>query len=160
VSAFEEIVSDLDYPMTIVTASNGRERAGCLVGFSTQCSIDPSRYAVCLSKNNRTARVAADAPVLVVHLLRPGDDHLARLFGEATGDDVAKFDLCAWAPGPGGAPVLAKCDWFAGRVAQRIDVGDHVLHLLDVGPEGAIVSRSHGQLGFQAVQELEPGHPA
>jgi flavin reductase (DIM6/NTAB) family NADH-FMN oxidoreductase RutF len=160
VSAFEKIVSDLDYPMTIVTASNGNERAGCLVGFSTQCSIDPSRYAVCLSKKNRTTTVAADAHELVVHLLRPGDDDLARLFGETTGDDVAKFDICSWAPGPGGAPILAECDWFAGRVAQRIDVGDHILHLLDVGTEGAIVSRSHGQLGFQAVQVLEPGHDA
>ena len=40
---FEECVAELDYPMIVVTVASGAERAGCLVGFSTKCSIDPAR---------------------------------------------------------------------------------------------------------------------
>jgi hypothetical protein len=43
---------------------------------------------------------------------------------------------------------------------QRIDVGDHILHLLDVIDEGRSVSGHAGQLGFQAVRDLDPGHGA
>ncbi|HEV3001376.1 MAG TPA: flavin reductase, partial [Solirubrobacteraceae bacterium] len=62
--AVHELVSDLDYPMFIVTATNGRERAGCLVGFATQTSIRPGRFLVCLSEKNRTYRVAGAAEFL------------------------------------------------------------------------------------------------
>ena len=34
--AFHSLVADLDYPMFVVTACDGSERAGCLVGFLTQ----------------------------------------------------------------------------------------------------------------------------
>ena len=51
---FEELVATLDPPMFVVTARAGDERDGCLVGFATQCSIDPPRFFVCLSEKNRT----------------------------------------------------------------------------------------------------------
>ena len=63
------LVSALDYPMFIVTVAAGDERAGCLVGFATQCSIDPPRFLVCISDKNRTFRVARDADTMVVHLV-------------------------------------------------------------------------------------------
>src|SRR5688500_14810059 len=114
-----ELVSTIDYPMYIVTAAAGGERAGWLVGFTTQCSIDPPRFLVCLSDKNRTFRVARRAEVLVVHLVPETEDALARLFGSETGDDVDKFARCEWTPGPHGAPVLAACrNWFAGRVLE------------------------------------------
>jgi flavin reductase (DIM6/NTAB) family NADH-FMN oxidoreductase RutF len=159
-AAFESIVSGLDYPMIVVSVASGADRAGCLAGFSTQCSIDPARYAVCISKRNRTAEIATRTEMMVIHFLRPGDDVLARLFGEQTDDEVPKFDRCAWLPGPGDTPVIAGCDWFAGRIVQRVDVGDHMLHVLDVLDEGSSMSARAGQLGFQAVRDLDSGHDA
>ena len=44
--AFEALMADLDQPSYVVTAADGDERAGCLVGFATQCSIEPPRFAV------------------------------------------------------------------------------------------------------------------
>ncbi len=52
-----------------------------------------------------------------------------------------KFLSCAWAPGPGGAPVLEGCDWFAGTVRDRVELGDHVGFVLDVTDLG-MASRS------------------
>jgi flavin reductase (DIM6/NTAB) family NADH-FMN oxidoreductase RutF len=66
-STFNSLVGDLDHPMFIVTACAEGERCGCLVGFATQASIDPSRFLVCLSHENRTYRVGRDTELLGVH---------------------------------------------------------------------------------------------
>ena len=155
--AFERLVNRLDYPMLVVTAEAGGERAGCLVGFATQCSIDPPRFLLCLSRANHTYRVARRAGTLVAHVLGPEHQELAALFGEQTGDAVDKFARCRWRPGPGG-PVLEACrHWFAGRVLDRFEVGDHVAFLVE--PAAVAAGRIGGQLSFQDVRRLRPGHP-
>jgi flavin reductase (DIM6/NTAB) family NADH-FMN oxidoreductase RutF len=161
--AFARITATLDYPMFVLTVGSGDgERSGCLVGFASQCSIDPARFMVCVSKRNHTFGLANAAEVLVLHVLRdvPHDRDLARLFGEETGDEVDKFARCDWDAGPGGTPVLRDCDWFAGRVVDRVDCGDHVGFLVDVIDEGGAPRSREPQLGFQAVRDLDPGHEA
>ena len=158
-----EILSRLaartDTPMVIVTAAapDGR-RSGCLVGFWTQCSIRPPRVLACISKANHTLPVATAAPVLAVHWLADDDQRLAELFGGETGDEVDKFEHCSWQPGPEGVPVLDGVKgWIAGPIVGRFEVGDHVAFVLDA-ETGAASDTSVGQLGFQAVKGLEPGH--
>jgi flavin reductase (DIM6/NTAB) family NADH-FMN oxidoreductase RutF len=156
---FQALISGIDYPMFIVTTSAASERAGCLVGFVTQASIDPPRLLVLLSKANRTLGVAEKADMLVIHFLGSDDHDLAALFGEQTGDEVDKFAACAWHEGPGGAPVVEGTrGWAAGPILARLDAGDHVAHLVDVRQAETDVGA--GQLGFQAVRDLQPGHPA
>ncbi|MFD9425372.1 MULTISPECIES: flavin reductase family protein [unclassified Streptomyces] len=150
----------LDYPLYIVTAEAAGERAGCLVGFGSQCSIRPARFVVWLSKANRTYRVAARADRLAVHLLAHDQGHMARLFGGETGDRTDKFARAAWHPGPGGAPVLNEAPaWFVGRVEKRLDGGDHVGFLL--APE--VAQRPAGDslclLSLADGHDITPGHP-
>ena len=156
---FRDLTGDLDLSMLVVTASDGRRQAGCLVGFATQCSIDPPRHLVCISKRNHTAAVAAGADVLVVHALEADQMELARLFGEQTGDEIDKFADVRWRPGPGGAPVLDDCrSWFAGRVLDRFDLGDHTglwLEPVDVAHQPGLEP-----LHFSAVKDMVPGHRA
>ncbi len=156
---FHDIAADLDYPMMIVTAAADGERGGCLVGFAAQCSIDPLRFMVWLSKKNHTCGVAACSDTLVVHFLASTDRDLAVLFGNETGDEVDKFARCRWHSGPSGAPVLSDCArWFAGRVVERDDTGDHLAFLLD--PFDGHAAPWSGQLGFRQVMDIEPGHDA
>jgi flavin reductase (DIM6/NTAB) family NADH-FMN oxidoreductase RutF len=158
--AFQRISATIDTPMFVVTASDGRERDGCLVGFATQCSIHPPRYLVCLSVKNRTTRIARDSRTLVVHVLREHQRDVARLFGGETGDDVDKLAEVDWHAGPDGVPVLDGCDWFAGRVrARHDDLGDHEGFVIDV-VDARFDAPAHAQLGFQAVRGMDPGHPA
>lgn len=158
-AAFHDLVGELDAPMFIVTADAGGRRSGCLVGFGSQTSIDPPRFLVCLSRENLTYRVALDCALLAVHLVPGERDDLARLFGGQTGDDTDKFARCDWYPGPGGLPILRAChDWFAGRVIEHLDLGDHVGFLLDP----VHVHREGGaeHIEFQQAKDIEPGHPA
>lgn len=153
------LVSAIDYPMYIVTVAAGGRRAGCLVGFTTQCSIDPPRFIVCISVANHTFRVARTARVMIVHLVPERASDLAELFGSETGDRVDKFARCEWSPGPGGAPVLAGCpNWFAGRVLQRVPAGDHWAHLLE--PFDAGSGPDTEAFTFHRARRIRPGHPA
>ena len=131
---FNALVGDLDYPMFIVTAAAGGERAGCLVGFATQCSIDPPRFLVCISEKNRTFQVAQRAEALGVHLL-PAD---------ATDLEV---------------PLLERCrNRFVGRVQSRLDAGDHVAFLLE--PVAAERGHPVRPFPFHRARRFEPGHDA
>ncbi|MFF8288828.1 flavin reductase family protein [Streptomyces sp. NPDC016309] len=156
--AFSDLV---DYPMYVVTAEADGERAGCLVGFASQCSIHPPRFTVWLSTANRTYRVARHATHLAVHLLRREQHGLARLFGGETGDKTDKFRQVAWWPGPGGAPVLAgTCAWFVGRVLDRVHGGDHVGFLLDPVEASPPTAERPPLVMFSDVGDISPGHPA
>ena len=159
--AFECIAGMLDYPMFVVTTRAGDELAGCLVGFTSQVSINPARFLVGLSKRNHTYRVASrGATHLAVHLIDRRHRDLARLFGSETGDRIDKFSRCAWREGPEGLPVLTDAAaWFTGRILGRSDLGDHVGHLTQ--PQGGqVCPRARDWVSFSDVRDLEPGHQA
>jgi flavin reductase (DIM6/NTAB) family NADH-FMN oxidoreductase RutF len=155
---FLSIAGSIDYPILIVTTAAGDARAGCVVGFATQSSFDPPRFLVCLSRANRTFRVAAEADALAVHLVPRAAAGLVELFGGETGDDVDKFERSAWTPGPRGLPILDDCpSWFAGEVRDRLDLGDHVGYLL---APCAATFEDGDWVTVHDVRHVEPGHPA
>lgn len=155
--SFERLVADLDYPMFIATTRVGEEAAGCLVGFATQCSIDPARFLICLSKKNRTCRAARSADFLAVHFVPKSAAGLAELFGGETGDEVDKFDRCAWHEGARRMPILDQCgNWFVGEIVGREDLGDHIGLLL--GPVAARAGTPADEFSFHRARRIDPGH--
>jgi flavin reductase (DIM6/NTAB) family NADH-FMN oxidoreductase RutF len=157
---FQKLVAQLDYPMFIATVAAAGERAGCLVGFATQCSIHPPRFLAGISDKNRTFRVARDAEVMAIHIVPEGASELAELFGGETGDEVDKFARCAWQAGPDGTPLLDDCpNRFVGRILGRLDFGDHTGMVLE--PFLAEVEEQEKeQLGFRRAKRIDPGHEA
>jgi flavin reductase (DIM6/NTAB) family NADH-FMN oxidoreductase RutF len=141
----------------IVTAADGGDREGCLVGFATQASIDPPRLLVCLSVQNATFAVAERATHLGVHIIPAGRRDLAELFGGETGDEVDKLARCPWETGPGGAPLLLGCPMrLSGRVLSRHPFGDHVGFLLE--PVAVWAVDPFEALGIDEAGGIEPGH--
>jgi flavin reductase (DIM6/NTAB) family NADH-FMN oxidoreductase RutF len=156
-TTFPELMGQLDYSMLVVTAAADGERGGCLVGFSTQVSIHPGRFLVCISDKNRTFRIARHARELVVHFVPREQGELAELFGGQTGDEVDKFAEIDWRPGPGGAPIVTALEnWFAGRIVEHFDFGDHHGFLLE--PIEGQSGRGEGSLTFHRAKRIEPGH--
>jgi flavin reductase (DIM6/NTAB) family NADH-FMN oxidoreductase RutF len=154
---FQRLMAQLDYSLFIVTAAADGERGGCLVGFASQVSINPPRFVICLSVKNRTFVVAQRASVLVVHFVPEQAEELALLFGGQTGDETDKFSQCEWREGPNGTPVLASLqDWFAGRILERLDFGDHCGLLLE--PMDGEAHHSGSPLTFRRAKWIEPGH--
>ena len=148
----------LNYPVYIVTTVANDERGGCVIGFGTQSSVGPGRFLACLSRKNRTYRLAREAEALAVHVA-PRDQQLVELFGGETGDEIDKFEHCEWHAGPRGMPILDGCPrWFVGTVCSRHDLGDHEGYLLE--PLEVQFAPGEEIVYFQAVKDaIEPGHP-
>lgn len=159
--AFDAFVASTDPAMIVVTAAADGERAGCLVGFHSQSSIDPRRYSVWLSKANRTYSVAMRASHLGVHFLTTTDFAIAELFGGHSGDDVDKFARVAWESGAGGVPLLTDLPhFFVGhRVGIEDGGGDHVCVTLEVSSEAA-PSGAFEPLRLSDATHIVPSHDA
>jgi flavin reductase (DIM6/NTAB) family NADH-FMN oxidoreductase RutF len=156
---FQKLVTQLDYPMFIATVATSEERAGCLIGFATQCSINPARFLAGISDKNHTYRVAQGAGAMGIHLVPEDATELAELFGGETGDEVDKFERSAWRPGPDGVPLLDDCpNRFVGRIVQRMDFGDHTGMVLE--PFFAEFEEPEGQFTFHRAKRIHPGHEA
>jgi flavin reductase (DIM6/NTAB) family NADH-FMN oxidoreductase RutF len=160
-TAFDELVARANPAMVIVTTVAGGERSGCLVGFHCQCSIDPPRYAVWISRANHTFGVAAHAHTFAVHFVPTSRHDLADLFGGETGDHVDKLARCDWTEGPGGVPLLDGCpDRFVGHLVEWLEEGDADHACVVLEPADALRSGSEGWLHLANVTDIEPGHGA
>jgi len=142
----DAFIDRLDPDMCVVTAAADGDRAGCLVGFASQCSIRPVRYVVWLSKVNRTYRVARTASRLAVHLL--------------TRDRTDKFAEVRWREEVGGAVVLEDAAaWFVGTVVSHTDGGDHVGFVLEPVAWGGREDAEAPLLRLSGSTSISPGHP-
>lgn len=153
---FARLVAGLDYPLFVVTTAVLNEPTGCLIGFATQCSIHPPRFLACISKKNHTFSLAEQATVLAVHVVDQDNRAIADLFGGETGDEIDKFARVGWRI-LDGVPVLHDCPrWFTARIVERLDLGDHMGHLLEpLHVEGGPAT---DQLTYQQARDIEPGH--
>jgi flavin reductase (DIM6/NTAB) family NADH-FMN oxidoreductase RutF len=155
-AAFARLAAGFDYPLYVVTTAVHNEPTGCLVGFATQCSIHPPRFLVGISRQNHTFQLAGLAAVFAVHMVDETNKAMAELFGGETGDELDKFARVPWHY-VDGVPILDDCArWFTGRVLEHIDLGDHVGHLLE--PLKVQAGTAAGQLTYQQVRDIEPGH--
>src|SRR6478736_5736908 len=109
-------MESVDPPLAVVTTVAEDERAGCLVGFHAQSSIDPERYCIWLSKANHTYRVALRARHFAVH------------FGTQSGEDTDKFAGVSFTPDEYGVPLLDDDPHriTLERIAMLDDGADHV----------------------------------
>lgn len=159
VQEFSRFVDGLDYPLYVVTTVHEGQHSGCIVGFTSQVSIDPPQMLVCISEKNHTHGLAEQADLVAVHVLSPDQQELAVLFGEETGDETDKFRQCSWHPGPDGLPLLDDAArHIVGRVRQRIPFADHLGLLLD--PVEVSVSDRPVAYTLRCAADMEPGHPA
>jgi flavin reductase (DIM6/NTAB) family NADH-FMN oxidoreductase RutF len=122
--------------------------------------VEPNSLSVWLSKADLTFRVATVADVFAVHFPAQDDIDLARIFGTLSGDDVDKFDLCAWHPGPDDVPVLDGCaQHVVGRKRALLQTtDDHACLVLD--PIEATFSGPFEPLRLSDVVHFHPGHEA
>ncbi|MFJ6698102.1 flavin reductase family protein [Streptomyces sp. NPDC091272] len=160
--SFDSFLGLVDSPAYVVTVAAEGRRAGCLVGFASQCSMSPELFMVWLSQENHTYRLARHADFLAVHLL-PQRHDLAERFGARCSAETDKFAGLDWTEGPDGTPLLtdaAAC--FVGRIVERLDSGadgDHTGFLL-----APVRTRLHPDapaevLRLSQAADIPAGHP-
>lgn len=157
-SGLDDLMGSVDSPLIVVTTSAEGERAGCLIGFHSQGSIDPEHYCFWLSKANHTYRVALRADHFAVHFLTTADHGLARHFGSRSGSEADKFTGLDLTVTEDGVPLLADLPnrLLVERIAMLDDGGDHVCttaRVTSVEVAGDFTALRPSQLG-----DLTPGH--
>lgn len=153
-------ITDATNPaLLIVTAAHHGERSGCLVGFHSQCSIVPVRYAVWISRLNHTFAIASRADHLGLHFLDESDHDLAAIFGGRTGDVDDKFAKVDWTDDEHAVPILTRCKSVivSKRTSTVDDGGDHVCIVCD---PITVESAAFRPLRLLDVDDVTPGHPA
>ncbi|WP_313406573.1 flavin reductase [Aeromicrobium sp.] len=158
--AFDTLMTSVDPPLVVVTTEVDGERAGCLVGFHSQSSIDSGHYSVWLSKANHTYRAALRATHLAVHFLTDRDLALAERFGTQCGAETDKFAGLAIDSDEHGSPLLRECPnrLVLERTAVLDDGGDHVC--LTTRVLSAHTGGTFTPLRVSDASHLDPGHPA
>jgi flavin reductase (DIM6/NTAB) family NADH-FMN oxidoreductase RutF len=155
----DDLVAAADSALVVVTTASEDQRAGCLVGFHGQCSIEPFRYSVWLSRANHTHRVALFATHFAVHFLSEQDEELAELFGTTSGDQVDKFTRCEWTAGAGDVPLLTG---LPAAVFERqslwSDASDHVCLVGE--PVAVQTGAAYRPLRLSGAHRLHAGHAA
>jgi flavin reductase (DIM6/NTAB) family NADH-FMN oxidoreductase RutF len=159
-ASFDDLVGVMGGALVVVTTAIDDQVGGCLIGFHSQCSIEPSRYALWLSRANHTYRVAVFAEHLAVHVLGADDQAIAEHWGTLSDDTADKFAGVAWTRGPGGVPLLDACPRrFVARKRTVLDDGsDHVCFVVE--PIEVQGSAGGAPLRLSSIDALEPGHAA
>jgi flavin reductase ActVB len=138
---FRDAMATLAAPLTVLTYYDALGRPGGLT-VSSVCSLSiaPPRVLFCVNQTNRGHDAAVGASHWCLHVLGPGQEHLAHRFA-GTGD---RFHGLPTLPGP--APHIAG-------VAVRIDLaadetrdgGDHTIMLARVR---GVTAPAHGGGGL------------
>jgi flavin reductase (DIM6/NTAB) family NADH-FMN oxidoreductase RutF len=159
-TSFDDLMGVMDGALVVVTTAVDDQLGGCLIGFHSQCSIDPPRYALWLSRANHTYRVAVFATHFAVHVLGPDDEEVAEHWGTLSGDTTDKFADVGWTRGPGDVPLLDACPrrFVARRLTMLDDGSDHVCFVVE--PVEARGETDRPPLRLSAMDGVEPGHPA
>jgi flavin reductase (DIM6/NTAB) family NADH-FMN oxidoreductase RutF len=158
-TGFDEIVDAANTSVVIVSAGAGGEVDACLVGFHCQCSIEPLRYAIWLSKANRTCRIATKAGALRVHWVPRDRMDLAELAGGMSLDrHPDKMQRLRWRSTVGGTILVEGTGGsFGGEILHTHDDGDHICFV--VAPFDVITSDAD-VLRFRDVADVRAGHDA
>jgi flavin reductase (DIM6/NTAB) family NADH-FMN oxidoreductase RutF len=160
-AAVDQFVLATDSAMLAVTVAVDGAVDGCLVGFHGQCSIDPQRYAVWLSRANHTYRLADRAEYLAVHSLPATATALAAQLGSITLDrnpDKLRFVATDVEPATNAAVLRGADGWFVGRIVGRAVGGDHECFVLE--PVRAEAPSTAPRLRHHDVAHLRAGHDA
>lgn len=161
--AVDRFVAAADGAMVVVTVATAGERSGCMIGFWSQCSIEPRRLALWMSVENHTTSLVDAGSVVGIHLLTVGDHDLAELFGGETTDEVDKFAALRddeWSDDEG-VPVLVRCpNRLVGRVVRVVDDGSCDHRLAIVEPVAASAADAATPLRLSDVDDVDAGHPA
>lgn len=158
--AFDTIMASLDPPMAVVTTAADGTRAGSLIGFHAQASIEEPHYCLWLSKANHTYRASLRSAHFALHLLTRDDLELARRFGTLSGEETDKFAGLDVEVDEFSVPLLRALPHrlLLDRVATLDDGGDHVCVTTRV--RSATTPGPFSPLRLSDVDDLEPGHEA
>ena len=128
-SAFKDAMSQLAAAVAIVTTGSATDPHGTTVSAFMSLSLDPPMVLVSLDQRSSLLALLAEGASIGINVLSTEQNVLARRFATK---GVDRFAGVEWQMADGAPQLAGNHTWVAGRVAQMIAAGDHVLVLVDV----------------------------
>ncbi|QJW94135.1 flavin reductase family protein [Frigoriglobus tundricola] len=112
----------------VLTAGSGSAETGMLASWAQQCSFDPPQVSVAINKQRDVVERLAEGAAFVLNVIPEGGKALVAHFGKGFGPGEPAFKGLEIVRESETPPVLrAALAYLVCRVADRLDVGDHVL---------------------------------
>jgi flavin reductase (DIM6/NTAB) family NADH-FMN oxidoreductase RutF len=129
---FLDAMAELPAGVTVVTAAGaGGAPLGATVSAVSSLSLEPALVVVCLARSSETCRALEPSSPFLVHVLRDGQEDVARALA---GKGPDKFAAVAWTASAEGPPELPGCAvTLACSVDALVPGGDHVIVVGAVG---------------------------
>ncbi|MEC9051034.1 MAG: flavin reductase family protein [Actinomycetota bacterium] len=131
---FRQVCGHFPTGVTAVTAlGEDGTLAALTVNSFTSVSLEPAKVLFCLATTSSSFPVLSRARRIAIHILGQDQEDIARRFATSGLAGSDKLGGVAWAPGPGGVPILPETPAvLAGTLDEVITSGDHVIILIDV----------------------------
>lgn len=125
----------LSYGVYVISACDGRKKAGCIVNTFNQVTSTPAQVSVAVNKENHTTGVMlASGRFEATVLAESAPMELIGRFGFQSSADIDKFAETAHALDAAGTPYVTEhaVAHFGARIVQTVDVGTHILFVGEV----------------------------
>ena len=155
-SAFKDAMSQLAAAVAIVTTGSATDPHGTTVSAFMSLSLDPPMVLVSLDKRSSLLALLPEGASIGINVLSTEQNLMARRFASK---GVDRFAGVEWQMADGAPQLPGNHTWVAGRVAQRIEAGDHVLVLVDVAATDVNTNCPllYGQREFGTHGAIQPG---
>ncbi len=112
----------------ILTTRQGDRETGMLASWIQQCSFDPPQVSAAFAKERWTLDWLTEGAAFSINVLPEGEKKLIAHFGKGFDPEEAAFEGLKLHREGEAAPILAAAHAYLDcRVANRFEVGDHVL---------------------------------
>jgi flavin reductase (DIM6/NTAB) family NADH-FMN oxidoreductase RutF len=129
-AVYRQVMAHYPTGVAVVTAFDGEQPAGMVVGTFSAVSMDPPLVAFMPQKSSVTYAALAKATAYCINVVAADQLDLCRTMARRAAD---KFDQVSWKTSPYGAPQLADAVAHVHcRPAQEIEAGDHFIVLCAV----------------------------
>ena len=125
----------MSYGLYVVSATDGTDKAACLINTATQVTAEPVRLTVAVNKDNFTAGVIQRAGAFTVTVVdKTADMPYIGNFGFRTSENFDKFEKYGCEQSAVGSPYSPEhvCAVMSCKLVDTVDVGTHYIFVGEV----------------------------